>query len=283
MILPGKITQLYVLDLGLFEVRGGERLIGIPGFLLETDQGARILFDTGFPPAYATDPDIAARDGLPGFGRLVDFSPAQTAEGALSLLGLAPADIGLVILSHGHIDHVGSLPLFTHAPILLTRIERADPKPRYFGTSRPMDWPEARSHLIDAETEVCEGLTLIPTPGHTPGHLSALVTLPDGRAVVLVADAINRISEPAEGFADRLVAKADTEQRDLAGKFPDGSQRNTGLHRRARAGRNHQISRFETRNLGQRNSIVTKNLHLLPQLAKILDDVISEGVVIVDH
>ncbi len=207
MILPGKITQLYVLDLGLFEVRGGERLIGIPGFLLETDQGARILFDTGFPPAYATDPDIAARDGLPGFGRLVDFSPAQTAEGALSLLGLAPADIGLVILSHGHIDHVGSLPLFTHAPILLTRIERADPKPRYFGTSRPMDWPEARYHLIDAETEVCEGLTLIPTPGHTPGHLSALVTLPDGRAVVLVADAINRISEPAEGFADAALPK----------------------------------------------------------------------------
>jgi N-acyl homoserine lactone hydrolase len=50
VILPGKITRLYVLDLGLFEVRGGERLIGIPGFLLETDRGANILFDTGFPP-----------------------------------------------------------------------------------------------------------------------------------------------------------------------------------------------------------------------------------------
>lgn len=204
MILPGKITRLYVLDLGLFEVRGGERLIGIPGFLLETDQGARILFDTGFPPDYLTDPDRPARDGLPAFGRLLDFNANQTATGALAVLGLTPADIDLVILSHGHIDHVGSLPLFAHAPIVMTTIERADPKPSYFGKARPIDWPDTTYHLIDADTPVCNGLTLIPTPGHTPGHLSALVTLPDGRAVILAADAINRISEPDEAFIDAV-------------------------------------------------------------------------------
>jgi len=202
MILPGKITRLYVLDLGLFEVRGGERVIGIPAFLMETDRGERILFDTGFPPAYAHDPGIADRDGLAAFGRLLDFSPRQTATGALALLGLTSADIDLVILSHGHIDHVGALPLFAHAPIVMTRVERADPRPSYFGTTQPMAWPEARYHLIDADTPVCEGLALLPTPGHTPGHLSALVTLPDGRATILAADAINRVSEAEEEFAD---------------------------------------------------------------------------------
>jgi N-acyl homoserine lactone hydrolase len=202
VILPGRIERLYILDLGLFEVRGGERVIGIPGFLMQTDRGQHILFDTGFPPEYLTDPDRPARDGLPRFGRLLDFTAAQTATGALALLGLTPADIDLTILSHGHIDHVGSLHLFAHAPIAMTTRERAEPRPLYFGQTRPIGWPDATYHLIDSDTLVCDGLTLIPTPGHTPGHLSALLSLPDGRQVILAADAINRASEPAEGFAD---------------------------------------------------------------------------------
>jgi N-acyl homoserine lactone hydrolase len=202
VILDGHIARLLVLDFGSFEVRGGERVIGIPGFLMETDRGQRILFDTGFPPDYLTNPDRPSQDGLPQFGRLIDFSADQTAAGALGRLGLAPSDIDLVVLSHSHIDHVGSLPLFAHAPIVMTARERAEPKPLYFGQARPMDWPDARYHLIDTDTPVCEGLTLIPTPGHTAGHQSALVTLPDGRSVILAADAINRASEPAEGFAD---------------------------------------------------------------------------------
>jgi N-acyl homoserine lactone hydrolase len=215
MILPGRLARLTILDLGLFEVRGGERLIGIPAFILETDGGARILFDTGFPPAYATDPDIAHRDGLPSFGRLVDYSHGQTAPGALAALGLTPGDIDLVILSHGHIDHVGALPLFSHAPIVMTRAERADPRPSYFGQARPMDWPQADYRLIAAETPICSGLTLIPTPGHTPGHLSAILDLPQTGRVILAADAINRASEPDEGFADAadpVAAKASADR-----------------------------------------------------------------------
>jgi N-acyl homoserine lactone hydrolase len=204
VILPGQLARLTILDLGLFEVRGGERLIGIPAYLLETDLGARILFDTGFPPAYATDPTIADRDGLPRFGCLLNFTPRQTAPGALAALGLTPQDIDLVILSHGHIDHVGALHLFAHAPIVMTAVERADPAPSYFGTSRPLAWPKARYHLIDHDTRVCAGLTLIPTPGHTPGHLSAILDLPETGPVILAADAINRATEPGEGFADAV-------------------------------------------------------------------------------
>ena len=215
MILPGRLARLTILDLGLFEIRGGERLIGIPAYLLETDLGARILFDTGFPPAYATDPGIADRDGLPRFGHLLNFTPQQTAPGALATLGLTPQHIDLVILSHGHIDHVGALHLFTHAPIIMTAVERTDPRPSYFGTARPLDWPTAAYRLIDTDTPVCEGLTLVLTPGHTPGHLSAILELPETGPVILAADAINRASEPDEGFADAMnpaAAKASAER-----------------------------------------------------------------------
>ena len=204
MILQGhKLNRLYVLDFGVFDVGPGQRLIGIPGFLLQTDQGANVLFDTGFPPEYVTDfAATAARDGLDRFGAFAEFGAANTAQGQLALLGLTPLDISHVLLSHGHIDHVGSLPLFAHADITLTATERADAKPCYFFDVQPIDWPKARYHTITGETAFCDGVTLIPTPGHTPGHMSAHLVLPDGRQVILAADAINRISEPDEGFAD---------------------------------------------------------------------------------
>ena len=84
-----RLIRLTVLDFGLFDVGPGKRVIGIPGFLLETEDGqgsgAKILFDTGFDPAYATAPQAtAARDGLASFGVLVGFGPAQTAAGQLA-------------------------------------------------------------------------------------------------------------------------------------------------------------------------------------------------------
>jgi N-acyl homoserine lactone hydrolase len=193
-----------LLDLGRFDVGPGKRRILIPGFLLTTAAERHLLFDTGFPPAYAEDERaMALADGLDRFGRLVGYGPVQTIQGALAAKGLAPADISHVILSHSHIDHVGGLPLFANAEILLTVTERAEPRPLYFGTARPIAWPKARYRRITRATEVCGGLRLIPTPGHTPGHLSALVKLPR-QALVLAADAINRASEPGEGFPDAM-------------------------------------------------------------------------------
>lgn len=194
-----RVVRLTVLDCGLFAVRGGVRIIGIPAFLVTTDRGAQVLVDGGFPPGY--DAAAAVADGLPAFGALIP-APQRNVTAQLALIGLTPADITLHVLTHGHIDHGGALPLIT-CPLVLTATERAEARPLYFGDARRVAWPEVPTHCIAGETQVCDGLTLIPTPGHTPGHLSVLVTLAQG-PVILTGDAINRATEPAEGFPDAM-------------------------------------------------------------------------------
>lgn len=197
-----RLAQVRLLDCGTFSVRGGQRIIGIPAWLLTTDRGAQILVDGGFPAAYASDGPMAAEtDGLASFGVLLDHGPQHSVSAQLALCGVRVTDLAAHVLTHGHIDHVGALPLI-RCPLVLTRAERADPRPRYFGDRRPLDWPDVPALTIAAESDLCRGIRLIPTPGHTPGHLSLLLTPAAGPPLILAADAINRLSEPAEGYAD---------------------------------------------------------------------------------
>ena len=209
-----RVATLDHLDLGTFDVGPGKRLIPISGWLITTEGGRRLLLDTGFAPGYATDERATAlADGLDSFGRLVGFEHRHTVLGALALHGLTERDISHVILSHSHIDHVGGLACFPDATIILSAAEHALPRPLYWGKVQPMPWPPARYRPLSGTTEICHGLRLIATPGHTPGHMSALVKLPD-RSVVLAIDAINRLSEPAEGYPDA----ADPSTAALSGK-----------------------------------------------------------------
>lgn len=203
-----RVTRLTLLDLGDFAVGppGGpiRRQIGIPGYLIATDRGAHVLVDTGFDPLYATDPAAAeARDYLSSFGKLIRFSARQTLAGQLALLNLTQADITAVVLTHSHIDHIGSLPLLT-CPLVIGAAERALARPLYWSASQPVGWPDVETRRVTDGMDLCQGLRLIPTPGHTPGHLSLLVTPEGSRPLLLSADAINRASEPAEGFADAM-------------------------------------------------------------------------------
>ena len=196
-----RAVRLAVLDFGLFRVHANGRVIGIPGYLISTSAGRHILVDTGFPPDYARDaPAASARDGLGSFGEILHLTDANLPQGQLARLGLTPADISMVILTHGDIDHVGCLHHVTHAPILVGAAERALPRPRYFGTVQPMDWPDAPYVTLTADTPLCDGLTVLATPGHSPGHLSLLVDLPKTGRVIVTADAISRPSEPDEGM-----------------------------------------------------------------------------------
>jgi N-acyl homoserine lactone hydrolase len=219
------VKRLYILDFGLFQVHENGRIIGIPGYLIQTHDGQNILVDTGFPAKYAEDAEQATReDGLDIFGRVLTLTPDNLPAGQLAKIGLTPADIDTLVMTHSDIDHVGGIGNFPQATLVIHADERAYAQPRYWHGRSPLFWPDNKTQLIREDTDLCPGVTLLSTPGHAPGHLSLLLRLPETGNVLLIADAISRPSELQEGFggawnhdlaqasADKLMAIAQAER-----------------------------------------------------------------------
>ncbi|MEU2339550.1 MBL fold metallo-hydrolase [Streptomyces sp. NPDC013172] len=170
--------------------------------------GLRILVDTGIgngkeranPAWHGLDTDYLQR---------------------LAVAGFPPDSVDLVILTHLHADHVGWntrevdgdwVPTFPHARYLTSRTERE------FWAGYDMD--EAREQmfrdsvipveeaglldLVDVPAEgvdVAPGLLLLPTPGHTPGHVAVELTS-QGRTALITGDCIHhpvQLAHPAIG------------------------------------------------------------------------------------
>ena len=170
-------------------------------FVIEHEQGT-VLFDTGQSPESLTDPAYYP-GGMLGwvYGRQARFRvPAeQTLPAQLAALGFTPGDITHVALSHLHQDHAGNLAPFTDVPVYVAPAELAlleQKTPELHGvlaaripppgvTLTPVPFPDADTgfDLFGDGT-----LTLIPTPGHSPGSMSLLITAPDAAPLLLVGD-----------------------------------------------------------------------------------------------
>jgi glyoxylase-like metal-dependent hydrolase (beta-lactamase superfamily II) len=112
----------------------------------------------------------------------------------LARLGLKPADVAIVGISHRHGDHIGQTHLFPDARLL---IGRADFDGIKHETNRFADmshWVEGKGKLdlVDGDRDVFgDGtVTILATPGHTEGHQSLLVRT-QGGAVLLSGDAVH--------------------------------------------------------------------------------------------
>lgn len=170
-------------------------------FAVEHPQGV-CLFDTG----------QTARAAHPGFFpvwhpffRLARFelSPPDEAASQLARRGIDPADVRWVVLSHLHTDHVGGLSAFGQAETLVSRVEweRARGLTGRVRGYLPQHWPR---HIEPSLVDFDDGpvgpfehsfdvagdgrLRLVPTPGHTEGHMALLVA-DEGRMYLLGGDA----------------------------------------------------------------------------------------------
>jgi N-acyl homoserine lactone hydrolase len=172
--IPTSIRRLFVLLCG-FEI--------LSKSVSTRDRGRRFILSEPVC-AYLLDTDRGMTAPVVREAHLLDTQLAD--------LGVRFADIGHVILSHLHYDHGGCLHHFPHARISIQRREHEhafgpDPGMAYFRDE--YDDPRLRWDLHDGDWEAMPGLRLLDTRGHTHGHQSAVVDLPESGTVILPFDA----------------------------------------------------------------------------------------------
>ncbi|CAN0595179.1 unnamed protein product [Ectocarpus sp. 12 AP-2014] len=175
---------------GSIDPGSGKLILPIQGFLLKTPSH-NILVDSciGNHKNNPNDPDWHQRSD----GRFM---------AALSAAGITTDDVDYVLCTHLHIDHVGWntrledgrwVPTFANARYLMPsddeEIQRSRHSNMYAESILPVVEAD-QAELVEAGHALGDHVKLIPTPGHTPGHVSVLVTS-KGREAIITGDALH--------------------------------------------------------------------------------------------
>jgi glyoxylase-like metal-dependent hydrolase (beta-lactamase superfamily II) len=167
-----------------------------------------------YPWAFADRETLWGRVGSyvlrsPGGTVLVDtgVGPQAMGQGGRLLVelenaGVGPEDVDTVFLTHLHGDHLGwsvrpdGEPVFPEARYVTQASEWEISAP-YLGRAVAGLDDLGVLELLDGEEPVGEGLTAIPTPGHSPGHSSLLVSS-GGEQALVSGDAIVHPAQATE-------------------------------------------------------------------------------------
>jgi glyoxylase-like metal-dependent hydrolase (beta-lactamase superfamily II) len=132
--------------------------------------------------------------------------PDQTTRAQLAAHGVAPEDVGAVIITHLHFDHVDELDIYPNARIIVSKrgLEAATAFPGWHGSWAPFktlqgltqDWKDRVLAADDAE--ILPGIRTMWLGGHTPCSQAVLVQTEIGR-VALTGDTVSLLANFERG------------------------------------------------------------------------------------
>jgi N-acyl homoserine lactone hydrolase len=131
---------------------------------------------------------------------------ARDVRGALTDAKLDPDAVRAIVNSHLHFDHCGQNRAFPGVPIHVQQAELDLALREGHTIVEWVDFPDARYEAVEGDGEIVEGVSVLATPGHTPGHQSVTVRTGDG-LVLIVAQAAQDARSFATGPADTSVQR----------------------------------------------------------------------------
>ena len=156
-----------------------------------------LLWDTGVPESALNDPK-----GWSTLPKLIVYHLDKTLTDQLAMIGLKTTDITYVAVSHTHGDHIGNVRLFPDSTVLIQRAEYTwisspdgpnDNVNQLKALARKLLGTPEHLKLLDGDTDVFGdgSITLVSTPGHTPGSQSLMVHLKKSGFIILSGDVVH--------------------------------------------------------------------------------------------
>jgi N-acyl homoserine lactone hydrolase len=115
------------------------------------------------------------------------FAPRRTSiVDELARFGLTASHVKWVGNSHLHFDHCGNNSVFPNAETFVQADELATARALQsrYTVADWFDYAGARLRPVHGDLQIAPGITLLASPGHTPGHQSVLIESEDARIVV---------------------------------------------------------------------------------------------------